>query len=105
MAKKLFSFHVDAGRNGDITGLFISTEEEVTAIVGTDVYFGEILGKHSDVELTLQPDHFTVLEVEDSTVEDLQHTIGNTVSGYNPFDYIETMPDEYDQDEQINLMR
>lgn len=77
----------------------------MTAIVGTDVYFGDILGKHSSVELTLRPEHFTVLEVKDSTVEDLQNTIGNTVSGYNPFDYIETMPDEYDQDEQINLMR
>lgn len=103
--KKLFAFNASAGRNGDIAGLFISTEEEVTAVVGTDVYFGEILGKHSSVEIILKPEHFRVVEVSISTVEDLHNTLGDTVSGYNPFDYIETMPDEYDQDEQISLLR
>jgi hypothetical protein len=104
MAKRLIAFGADYG-HGEITGLFISTEEEVTAAIGSNVSFGEIAGKHSDVNITLKPEHFRVIEVSDDTIDDLETIMGNTVSGYNPFDYMDTMPDEYDQDEQISLMR
>lgn len=49
MKKVLYDFHWDYGRMGTVQGRFISTEEDVDCAVGSQIYFGEILGKHSQV--------------------------------------------------------
>ena len=53
----LWKFHWDCGRAGDVEGLFIATEEEVENLIGSEVYFGEILGKHSEVYGTVEKGH------------------------------------------------
>ena len=57
-------------------------------LVGKDVYFGEILGKHSEVYGTIEEGEIT-LESDDPLV------VKNAVeSGYNPLDYLEEDEDE-----------
>lgn len=43
--KYLYKFHWDCGRNGDLQGLFVATEDEVKDAIGSEAYFGEVLGE------------------------------------------------------------
>lgn len=49
------------GRSGYLTGVFVAREDEVASVVGRTVYWGEALGKHSDVkgELEAGPSSFS----------------------------------------------
>lgn len=78
----LWSFFWDCRRQGEVEGLFTATKEEVDAAIGKQVYFGEILGKHSDVYGTLEEGEIT-LESDDPLV-----VLNAKESGYNPLDYL-----------------
>ena len=99
---KLYSFHVDCGRSGDIEGLFIADEDEVKASTGKFVYLGEVLGKHSEVSFDLEEDMFTDYFEGQPNAESLHQQavelfgIG-TISGCNPFDYVEEELEEPDE--------
>lgn len=43
------------GRGGELSGLFVALPEHVEKMNGRTVHFGEVLGKHSDVEVTFDP--------------------------------------------------
>lgn len=79
----LWSFYWDCGRQGEVEGLFKATKEEVQDAVGRKVYFGEILGKHSEV--------YGVIEEGDITLESQNplEVINAKESGYNPLEYIQ----------------
>jgi hypothetical protein len=49
------------GRGGTLSGVFTATAAEVAAAMGRKVYFGEVLGKHSDVRTTLAPADITLM--------------------------------------------
>ncbi len=89
----LWRFHWDCGRNGDVEGLFIASEEEVRQSFGKRVVFGEILGKHSYVHGTLEKEEFAKIDVSSLSQEVLEDLVsilgGTTLSGYNPLNYIE----------------
>ncbi len=59
--QKMYRFHVDFGRHGDIDGVFCATPEEVAAAVGVHVWFEEPWGKHSSADCTIEAGHFSVL--------------------------------------------
>lgn len=85
----LYKLHFDCGRQGCLEGLFISEIKEMKKLIqgGESVYFGEALGKHSeicgpieDVDVTFISDNKDVIElVKDNKLE----------NGYNPFHYLE----------------
>ena len=79
----LWSFYWDCGRQGEVKGLFKATKEEVENAIGKEVYFGEILGKHSEVYGTLEEDDIEL--VSDNPIE----VMNATESGYNPLEYLE----------------
>lgn len=89
MTKKLFKFYWNCGRMGDLDGLFVATQEEVDKVIGKEVYFGEVLGKHSDISGTLEVGDLTIIDVDDKAVEAIVAVTGATISGYNPLDYYE----------------
>ena len=89
MNKFLWKFNWDCGRQGEVEGLFVATEEEVNGIIGKEVYFGEILGKHSEVYGTIEESEITKIHLDFETVKKVTALLGETWSGYNPFDYIE----------------
>ena len=82
--RKLYSFFWDCGRMGDVEGLFIAEESEVDAAIGSEVYFGEILGKHSNIRGTLSSEDLKVISDEQDKICWLLDIVGPDVSGYNP---------------------
>lgn len=78
----LWSFYWDCGRQGEVEGLFKATKEEVENAIGKEVYFGEILGKHSEVFGTIEEGEIEL--VSDNSIE----VMNATESGYNPLEYL-----------------
>lgn len=89
MAKKLYKFYWDCGRQGDLEGLFIAEEQKVADAIGKEAQFGEVLGKHSDVYGELESDDVEVIELPSEIVDLLADKLGHSISGYNPLDYID----------------
>lgn len=88
MSKHLWKFHWNCGRSGSVSGLFVATEEEVKEAIGKRVYFGEILGKHSEVYGLLEERDVTKVELDSETVEKVEKILGDTWSGHNPLEYV-----------------
>jgi len=88
--KKIYEFFWDCGRMGILEGLFIADSEDVKQIIGQEVYFGEVLGKHSGIFDTVTEDDLTVKTEDQDFIEKFIEIFGEgTISGYNPFDYYE----------------
>ncbi len=87
--KYLWKFGWDCGRIGEVEGLFVTTQEEIEQNIGKRVYFGEILGKHSDIQGTLDMEDLEKMDLDSETVERVTKLLGETWSGYNPLDYID----------------
>ena len=96
---KLYRFCWPQRRGGDVEGLFVEDSDVVENAIGADVYFGEICGKHSDVYGTLDEEDLTVVSEDQEKIEWLVDILGRSISGYNPFDYIEDQ-DELDEEEE-----
>jgi len=86
---KLWKFYWDCRRMGSVTGLFFATKKAVDEAIGSEVYFGEILGKHSEIYGTLDMEDLTEIKLQNAAAEALVDAIGETVSGYNPLNYIQ----------------
>lgn len=97
--KKLYKFYWDCGRQGDVEGIFIADEKEIERAIGNEVYFGEILGKHSEIYGVLEDHDISELEVSETTIEELEKVLGRSIVGYNPLDYMEDFEEE-DEDEE-----
>jgi hypothetical protein len=93
----LWKFYWDCGRSGEVEGLFVATEDEVNAVIGQGVYFGEILGKHSEVRGTIDEGEITKVNLDTETVEKVSKILGSTWSGYNPLEYLEESDDEEEE--------
>ena len=96
---KLYRFCWPQRRGGDVEGLFVEDSDVVENAVGSDVYFGEICGNHSDVYGTLDEEDLTVVSEDQEKISWLVDILGRSISGYNPFDYIEEQ-DELDEEEE-----
>lgn len=85
--KYLWKFEWDCGRQGDLEGLFVATEQEVKDLIGRKAYFGEVLGKHSEVEGTIEEGDIKKVDLDSETVEKVTAILGDTWSGFNPLEY------------------
>lgn len=95
---KLYSFNVDYGRHGALEGLFISTDDDLTLLNDTTIYFGEVLGKHSEVWIDdfKWQEYCTVVSEDQDKINWLIDILGYCVSGMNPEHYYEYYEsDEY----------
>ena len=90
---KLYSFYWECGRQGNLEGLFIADTKDVETLIGKEIYFGEVLGKHSEIYGTLEEKDLSVESEDQEKIIWLQGLLSNSISGYNPFDY-------YNEDEQ-----
>ena len=90
MDKVLVKFHWNCGRMGELDGLFVTTREALREIVGTQINFGEVLGKHSNIYGELSEQDCVILCEDQAFIDKLLGYVGhNTIAGYNPFDYRE----------------
>lgn len=85
--KGLWQFSMGFGRMGDLDSIFVARKSEIDAIIGKEVYFGEVLGKHSQVYGTVEGENFELISANPDQVEFFETRIGST--GHNPFDYLE----------------
>lgn len=88
MAKYLYRFFWDCGRQGELEGLFVEDEKVLRASFGTRLYFGEVLGKHSDIYGTFEEEDVEKMELSSETVTEVSKILGVTWSGYNPMNYL-----------------
>lgn len=95
--RNLYSFFWDCGRMGSLDGLFVASPEEIAAAIGREAYFGEVLGKHSEISGTISESDITLVSDDQEKVEWLLEVTGNfpTISGFNPLEYVE----DYVEDE------
>ena len=97
MSEVIARFHMGCGRMGDVDGVFITSKESIAKAVGKTAYFGEILGKHSDVYCDIEEDSIKVLTDDQEFIAKAKEIFGKTdISGYNPLSYIE----EADEDDE-----
>jgi len=82
---KLYKFYWDCGRMGSLEGLFFANPEDIP--YGENIYFGEVLGKHSDISETLCEEDIVEIDLPEEIVTLLFEKLGRNVSGYNPIDY------------------
>lgn len=94
----LAQFFWDCGRAGEVSGVFICTKQQIEDALGKEVYFGEILGKHSEVYGLLDERDIAILSDDSKVIEVLLGVFPDgEISGYNPLSYIqETDEEEYD---------
>lgn len=88
MNKYLYKFYWDCGRMGDLETLFVATEDEVKDLIGRNAYFGEVLGKHSEIEGEIEEKDITRLDLDSETVERVSEILGKIWSGYDIFNYV-----------------
>lgn len=101
--KKLYEFNLDCGRMGSLEGVFIATEEELNKIQGKNIYFGEVLGKHSEVDIVFDRDELDVKSEDQDFISKLEDVFGSpTISGYNPLDYYDDWDDEEEDDDEFD---
>lgn len=87
--KLLVRFEWDVRRMGKVESLFVTTKEEIDNFVGKEIYFGEILGKHSEISGTLDAEDITTVSEDQDFINKLVEILGTTrISGRCPFDYL-----------------
>lgn len=79
----LYKFYWDCGRQGDVEGIFKAKKSFIESVIGNEIYFGEILGKHSEVYGTLDEEDLEIIS-EDPIV-----VMNTPESGYNPLEYMQ----------------
>lgn len=87
MVKGIYKLYSDWGRHGTVCGIFVADSADVEKIMGKKIYFGEILGKHSEVVEEMTPETLYLVTRDPIAVEIFERY--GFASGYNPFDYIE----------------
>lgn len=81
----MWKFRYDTNRMDHLDGIFVATREELEELVGDTLYFGEVLGKHSGVQVEFSMDYVTKV-TDDSDFAEKFEQYGCT-SGFNPLDY------------------
>jgi hypothetical protein len=83
----VYKLNADCGRMGNLEGLFIAKKSHVKLLIksGIKVYFGEVLGKHSEIYGAIEKDAIKMISDELNVIELIEkHDLEN---GYNPFKY------------------
>lgn len=85
--KGLYKLNVDCGRNGELDGVFVEEKDMVDILIKErlEVYFGEVLGKHSEIYGSLNEDDITFITDDAAVIEVVEKY--KLTSGYNPFHY------------------
>jgi len=90
MSLALYEMNFDCGRNGSLNGLFIEDKEKIAEVIGAEVHFGEVLGKHSDISGTIEERDLQILSEDAEKIDWLLGLMESfTISGYNPMAYLE----------------
>lgn len=93
--KVLALYRLDCGRMGEIVSLFVTTEAELKEAYGKQLYFGEVLGKHSEIEAEFSPKDIKMITDDQAFITAYQDIMGaNECIGYSPLANIHDEDDE-----------
>ena len=88
--KVIVEFYWDLGRMGEVSSTFVCDKSQLGDLYGREVYFGEILGKHSEVYGTVEEGHLTIKSEDQEFIKKFQEIMGeNWSTGHNPLYYLE----------------
>jgi hypothetical protein len=65
----VWRYYEDFGRMGDLSGVFVAKGSDVAATRGREVHLGEVLGKHSDVSITITDDNLKLVTSDRHVVD------------------------------------
>lgn len=82
-------------RGGEFQGTFVCDKEIISQLYGKNIYFGEVLGKHSELSIDFSEEDFKLLTDDQEFINKYEMLVGDT--GYNPFDYL---PEDEECDEE-----
>jgi hypothetical protein len=86
--KGIYRFQYDCGRMGAISGIFVADTADVEKINGHTVFFGEVLGKHSEIDVDIDiEENLILISYEPVDVEVFERL--ELATGYDPFDFWE----------------
>lgn len=71
------------------------------ALVGKQINFGELAGKHSEVEGCLELDGIKVIDISDEEAKVIEKYVGRHISGENFFSYFDILDEHYEIIEMI----
>lgn len=85
--KAIYKMDCNCGRMGSLSGVFIAEKEHVAVLIEKqiEVYFGEVLGKHSEIKVALNVDEIKMVSDNPEHVQLLESL--QLSSGFNPFLY------------------
>lgn len=97
--KRLVKFEWDCGRMGDLEGHFILDDEQWILLQDIiknkkEIYFGEVLGKHSEIFGVVAPEDITVITDNQEWLATAEEIGVDFTVGYNPLDYYEPSDEE-----------
>lgn len=87
---KLYRYQQDYGRMGDLDGVFIADETDLKWFMGAEVWVYDVLGKHSEIQVSFNENTVKELAVSEQAVQELFDVLGKDVSGMTPYslDYL-----------------
>jgi len=82
--KAIYRFNASVGSMGDLSGIFVADIKEVKYLINSEreVYFGECLGKHSEITFPVTRDQLTLITDDQEFISKFEHF--NIESGINP---------------------
>lgn len=85
--KTLYKLDFDCGRHGSLEGLFIADSDDMNKIVEekTIIYFGEVLGKHSEIFGPIEEGDYEEITNDEKVIAVVEFYKLET--GFNPFHY------------------
>lgn len=85
MKQAIYKLSVDCGRSGDLEGVFLATKAQVNKLISSkiEVYFGEVLGKHSEIYGAIEKKEIKLLTDDPVAVEIVKKY--KLTNGINPF--------------------
>lgn len=88
--KALYKYGWDFGRMGTLSGLFLALPSKAEAAIGKTVKFGEVLGKHSEIECEIEPDDLKLVSSNPADIEVFERLFGrDDICGLNPLEYLQ----------------
>lgn len=93
---KLYRFHWSV-YYGRVEGIFISTPTLIEKVIGSHVDFGSILGKHSQIYGSLEPEDLEVITDDIYFIDKFLKLFPNGI-GYNPLNYMQYYCEDCDME-------
>lgn len=86
MKKGIYKFSTEYGRSGSLEGVFIATKQRVNKLISSkiEVYFGEVLGKHSEVFGAIEKKDIKLITDDSQALAIVEKY--ELTNGHNPFD-------------------